>query len=172
MTSLLGGKRVKKSCLEIDVIGDVDELNALIGIQIAELDGAFFESTREKLTRVQHILFHIGSNLAAAQTDLISVPSITSDHVSFLEDWIDNLQDELPALTQFILPGGHMAAGQSFFARAICRRAERGVITLSDEYDLDLHIKEFLNRLSDLLFVLGRWINLKSSHDETIWKKE
>ncbi len=171
MTSLLGGKRVKKSCLEIEAIGDVDELNALIGIQIAELEDDIFEDVKKKLASVQHVLFHVGSNLAAAQTDLIAVPKVTSDHVQFLENWIDELQDELPILTQFILPAGHIAAGQSFFARAICRRAERGVITMSDQYAIDVHILKYLNRLSDLLFVLGRWINAKNSIQDVAWEK-
>ena len=166
-TSLLGGQRVKKSCLEIDAIGEVDELNASIGILISLLD-----SPPGQLITVQHQLFVVGSNIADVQMQLGSVPKLCPEDITALEQWIDAMETELPKLTQFILPGGHTAAAQSFLARAICRRAERRVVDVQTKYPaLDPFVKQYLNRLSDALFVLGRWINKKSDSAEVAWKK-
>ena len=122
--------------------------------------------------RVQHRLFTIGANLAAVQTDLITVPKLKDNDVVELEQWIDAMETALPELTQFILPGGDKGAAQSFFARAICRRAERAVVELSETAVLDSLMQKYLNRLSDALFVLGRWINAKQSVKEEIWRKD
>ncbi len=171
-TSLLGGKRVSKSCVEMGAIGEVDELNTAIGLLIAELETPMFEEEKNKLIHVQHLLFNLGGMIAAVQTDLITVPTVTSMHVEELERWIDELEKNLTPLTQFILPGGHHAAAQSFMARAICRRAERSVVTLRQRYeDLDPTIQQFLNRLSDALFVLGRFINKQQNILDVAWKK-
>lgn len=171
-TSLLGGKRVSKSCIEMGAIGEVDELNTAVGLLIAELEPSVFAEELNKLTHIQHLLFNLGGMIAAVQTDLISVPTVTTAHVEELEAWIDAMDKELTPLAQFILPGGHRAAGRSFMARAICRRAERSVVTLRQRYeDLDPTIQQFLNRLSDLLFVLGRYINKKYGVEDVAWKK-
>lgn len=175
-TSLLGGKRVSKSCIEMGAIGEVDELNTHIGILISMLEGEATGMGRDeavpRLYNVQHLLFNLGGMIAAVQTDLVSVPTVKTAHVEELELWIDAMDKELPPLTQFILPGGHGAAAQAFLARAICRRAERSVVTLRQRYeDLDPCLQQFLNRLSDALFVLGRFINKKTGSPETCWKK-
>lgn len=170
-TSLLGGKRIKKNCIEMHAIGEVDELNASIGVLISllEVDGS--DDVQSRLVHVQHRLFTIGANLAAVQTDLIHVPQLKEDDVVELEQWIDAMEIELPELTQFILPGGDKAAAQSFFARAICRRAERQVVELSQTASLDSLLQKYINRLSDTLFVLGRWINVKQGVVEEKWEK-
>ncbi len=171
-TSLLGGKRVSKSCIEMGAIGEVDELNTAVGLIIAELDSDKFAEEKTKLTNIQHLLFNLGGMIAAVQTDLISVPKVTMHHITELEQWIDEMETMLTPLTQFILPGGHHAAGRSFMARAICRRAERSVVMLKQRYeDLDPTIQQFLNRLSDALFVLGRLINKKYGVEDVVWKK-
>lgn len=167
-TALLGGKRVKKSCIEMKAIGEVDELNGALGVLGAQLTNA---RTQAKIRSVQHVLFNLGANLAAAQTDLVQVPKVTDAQVEELEQWIDAMEAELPPLTQFILPGGTMAAAQSFYARAICRRAERQVVSLGEKYYLEQIFQQYLNRLSDTLFVLGRWINYKDAKEEIIWQK-
>jgi cob(I)alamin adenosyltransferase len=169
-TSLLGGKRVDKSCLEIDAIGEIDELNGSIG-QLISLLPKNADASREYLLNVQHTLFVIGANLAAVQTDLVNVPAMTEKNVSVLEDWIDSMEKDLTPLTQFILPGGHKAAAMSFFARAVCRRAERKAVELKKTYELRPLILEYLNRLSDALFVLGRYINKTSGKPDVLWKK-
>jgi len=172
-TSLFGGKRVKKSCLEIDVIGDVDETNALIGVVVSTLKkGEDVYAAKETLMTVQHRLFVIGSNIAAVQMNLGKMPQIVQADVQGLEDWIDAMEHELQPLRQFILPGGHEAAAHTFVARAICRRAERRYVDLVQKYpELNPLIGQYLNRLSDVLFVLARWINCKSGNDDVIWKK-
>ena len=179
-TSMLGGKRVSKSCLEMEAIGEVDELNAFLGMLIEELED--FEQEKNKLTDIQHQLFIIGSNLAALQASLIKIPKLKKIEITKLENWIDKMDKELPELKNFILPGGCEEASLAFYARAICRRAERRMIGLSEKYNnlprserssttgVPDNIKQYLNRLSDLLFVLGRWLNFKNGVKEVKWK--
>lgn len=172
-TSLIGGKRVKKSCLEIDVIGDVDETNALIGVLVSELKKSNeFKKPKENLVDIQHSLFVIGSNIAAVQMSLGEMPQLTKDHVVGLERWIDDMENDLDPLTQFILPGGSEPSGHAFVARAICRRAERRYVDLVTQYpELNSLNGQYLNRLSDVLFVLARWVNKKSGIEDVVWKK-
>lgn len=169
-TSLLGGTRVKKHGLEMQAIGDVDELNASIGFLISLLPQE--DTHREILEEVQHRLFDVGSLLAASRTDLFQLQEIEEHDVLFLEQWIDQMHEELPPLTQFILPGGTPAAAQSFFIRAVCRRAERSVVALGEEVKLNIFLRQYLNRLSDALFVFGRWLNAANGEGETVWKKK
>ncbi|MBT4120425.1 MAG: cob(I)yrinic acid a,c-diamide adenosyltransferase [Candidatus Magasanikbacteria bacterium] len=166
-TSMLGGKRISKSCLEMEAIGEVDELNAGLGVLIAELDS----EVGEKLVQVQHKLFVIGSNLAGLQTDLDSLPKLKKEDVEYLENWIDEMNKDLPELNNFILPGGCEGAALSYQSRTVCRRAERVMIGLSEKYEVDDLIKQYLNRLSDLLFVLGRWLNKQEGVKEESWVK-
>ncbi len=169
-TSLLGGKRVSKNCIEMQAIGEVDELNAYIGVVVSGMS-AEFAAEKEKLTRVQHKLFNIGSNLAAVQTDLIAVPKLLPQDVAALESWMDEMTAGLEPLTQFILPGGNTLAAQSFYARAICRRAEREMVELSLHYELDPLLIQYINRLSDALFVLGRFVNKRQNIHDVAWEK-
>jgi cob(I)alamin adenosyltransferase len=172
-TSLIGGKRVKKNCLEIDVIGEVDETNALIGVLISELPEDAFRTALERLQTVQHRLFVVGSNIAGVEMKLDKkMPQLTEGDVQELENWVDEMEGELDPLTEFILPGGHEAASHSFLARAVCRRAERRFVDLVEKHpELSPLLKQYINRLSDVLFVLGRWINKKSGHADVVWKK-
>lgn len=172
-TSLFGGKRIKKSCLEIDAVGEVDETNALIGVLVSELGKhEMFDQAKERVWMVQHRLFTIGSNIAAVQMDLGKMPQLTPADIGALESWIDEMEKDLEPLTQFILPGGHEAAGHAFVARAVCRRAERKVVQLVEQYPaLSPLLVQYLNRLSDVLFVLARWVNKKSGHHDVTWKK-
>lgn len=168
-TSLLGGKRVFKNCVEMEAIGEVDELNSSIGLLVAHLD----KDSEEKkcLQKIQNKLFDIGSNLAAVQTDIIKVPQINTNDLEFLENRIDKMTAELPELTQFILPGGSVQASLAFQARAICRRAERVVTKLNQHYELNENIPKYLNRLSDYLFTLARYFNKIENIEEITWQK-
>lgn len=168
-TSLLGGKRVSKSCIEMDAIGEVDELNAFLGVLIEEIEEDF-KQEKNKLMNVQNCLFVVGANLAAVQTKLKNIPKLKSSEITKLEKWIDKMEKELTPLKNFILPRGAEGAVYSFYARAICRRAERAMVGLSEIYEVDNNIKKYLNRLSDCLFVLGRWLNMKEKVEETVWK--
>lgn len=168
-TSLLGGKRVGKNCIEIDAIGEVDELNSCVGVLIEKMS---FQEVKQKLSVIQHNLFTVGSMIAAVQTGLVKVPELTESSVSDLEQWIDTMTLELPALTHFILPGGGCSASYSFFVRAVCRRAERRVVELAKKNSvLNPSVLHYLNRLSDLLFVLARWLNMKEGVHEVEWRK-
>ncbi|OGH85861.1 MAG: ATP:cob(I)alamin adenosyltransferase [Candidatus Magasanikbacteria bacterium RIFOXYC12_FULL_33_11] len=169
-TSLLGGKRVFKNCVEMEAIGEVDELNSFLGTLVSYLDEKF-EIEKEYLQKIQNKLFDLGSNLAAVQTDLVKVPKIKDTDLEFLENGIDEMTKDLPELTQFILPGGSTKASFSFQARAVCRRAERIIIKLDQHYELDANIPKYLNRLSDYLFTLARYLNKKENIEEVTWKK-
>lgn len=154
----------------MQAIGEVDELNAYVGVVISLMPTQFI-TEKEKLTRVQHKLFNVGANLAAVQTDLISVPKLLPQDIAGLEHWIDEMTAELEPLTQFILPGGSHIAAECFYARAICRRAERELVGLGLHYELDPLLAQYLNRLSDALFVLGRWMNKKQNILDVNWEK-
>jgi len=169
-TAMLGGKRVKKSCLEMEAIGEVDETNAAIGLLLSQLDGEFVE-VKERLVEVQKKLLVIGSNLAALQTATVPVPELKEADVTGLEEWIDEMASDLPELTQFILPGGHKDAANAYIARTVCRRAERCLIGLSEKYEVEPVLKQYLNRLSDCLFILARWLNLQQGVEEIKWEK-
>lgn len=168
-TGLLGGKRVRKDTPEIEAIGTVDELNGTLGVLAASLGSD--EKTLASLRKIQHSLFVVGGQLAAVQTELISVPELSEQITVELENWIDELSAELPELTQFILPGGTTSAAQAFLARAICRRAERQVVTLTATYPKLITVQRYLNRLSDAFFVLARWFNVRANQPEIFWEK-
>lgn len=172
ITSLLGGKRVRKSCIEIDAIGEVDELNSFLGVLVSLLPIETYKTQKEQLLRIQHQLFNVGGMIAATQTDLVEVPKLTLEHVEDLEKWIDSLQEMIPLLTQFILPGGNRISAVCHHARAVCRRTERRLVELKAGFDMDNQPLFFLNRLSDYLFVLGRYINMKEGNEEVVWKKD
>ncbi|MFA7245044.1 MAG: cob(I)yrinic acid a,c-diamide adenosyltransferase [Candidatus Magasanikbacteria bacterium] len=169
-TSLLGGKRVFKNCVEIEAIGEVDELNSFLGMLLSSLENNF---KKEKLflQKIQNNLFNIGSALAAVQTDLVKIPQINKSATNSLEKAIDQMEKELPKLTQFILPGGHTSASLAFQTRAVCRRAERIIIKLNEHYVINKNILSYINRLSDYLFVLARYLNKKENVAEITWKK-
>lgn len=167
-TSLLGNKRVKKCCLEIDGIGEIDELNAMLGVLVSELKNSEFQNVIKKIAQIQRNLFVIGSNVAALEAELDKVPKLKEQAVLDLENWIDKMEKDLKPLHNFILPGGSRAAAQCFLARAVCRRAERVFISVKKDHPrIGQYIGQYLNRLSDALFVLARWLN----KEDVVWKK-
>ncbi|MEZ6071774.1 MAG: cob(I)yrinic acid a,c-diamide adenosyltransferase [Pirellulales bacterium] len=166
-TSLLGGRRVSKSDLRIEAIGAVDELNASLGVVRSLLEDRGVDATLE---RVQHELFAIGAELANPEPAKSRTPVIGLPEIEQLESTIDRLEAELPPLTQFILPGGGPAGATVHLARTICRRAERCVVTLrQDDSHLASHVVVYLNRLSDLLFVMARAVNRAAGREEQPW---
>ncbi len=167
-TGLLGGARVPKHDHLIEVIGDIDELNAALGVLYAE------QTIKHPpiLTKIQHTLFVIGSRLASLRTNSLPQADVSEKAILELENWIDEMDAMLPRLTQFILPGGHQAAAQAFLVRAICRRAERHMSPLL--FEKPGHLDScftYLNRLSDALFTYARYINAESKTTETPWVK-
>jgi len=167
-TSLLGGTRVPKYHERIEAYGTVDELNSFIGL-IRDQD--IPEHFREILIQVQNNLFTAESHLAADQIDnTIHLPKLSEDHIVLLEKEIDKMNEVLPEIRNFILPGGHPVVSQCHIARTICRRAERLTIKLAEKYEVDIIIIKYLNRLSDYLFVLARMIAHEFGAGEIVWK--
>ena len=162
-TGLADGSRVAKDAPRIEAIGAVDELNSTIGVLLAE---ELPETIRATFVAVQHDLFDLGGEL--------SIPGhavMTEAHVSRLERELDALNAELPALKDFILPGGSRAAAAAHVARAVCRRAERRLVTMSAAETLPPVLRHYLNRLSDLLFVAARALNRAAGRGDVLWQQ-
>jgi cob(I)alamin adenosyltransferase len=168
-TTGLGIKtRVAKDSDRVEAYGTVDELNSAIGVVIAS---GVHESLREPLTRVQNDLFHLGSDLCVPEEekDSFPVPRIEERHVALLEQWMDAWSEELEPLANFVLPGGAPGAAALQLARAVCRRAERRVISLARNEPVGPFAVRYLNRLSDALFVAARYENAKRGVPEPVW---
>lgn len=172
-TGLFGGPRVSKDNGRIEAYGTVDELNAAIGIVRSR---GLPMQIDTQLQTIQHELFSIGAELATPNPDQHAMRIIGATHIERLEQWIDQHEGTLPALKNFILPAGDSATTSTHLARSICRRAERRVVTLArqieaDESPISDEIIMYLNRLSDLMFVLARVINQSSGGDESAWQR-
>jgi cob(I)alamin adenosyltransferase len=168
-TGLLGGRRLPKDDVRVDAYGTIDELNAMLGLARAQ----GLDSVADRLVaQLQDELFAVGSALADVSPQGKFRNAITVEHAEHLESMIDELESELTALTQFILPGGTVAAAQLHLARTVCRRAERLVVKLSRQprEDVPRALIVYLNRLSDLLFVLARVVNRRDGVGDTLWK--
>jgi cob(I)alamin adenosyltransferase len=163
-TALGDGRRVEKDSLRIEAIGDLDELNSFIGMLATK---GLPEGMEEQLLQIQQQLFGVGAELANPGHYPLPEPAITG-----LEQAIDALTETLPPLKAFILPGGSPPAATCHFARSVCRRAERRVVALSHQETVDAGILKYLNRLSDLLFVMARTINQATGGAETPWHRE
>lgn len=175
-TGLFGGKRIRKNSNRMHAIGTVDELNAWIGLlRTHTLPRKLVECIRVKqeLEHIQHDLFVIGAMLATpfAKTKSSSL-RLSTDRVCDLEKCIDTLDATLPKLKHFILPGGHEFTAHIHIARAVCRRAERIIVSYAQKEKLDPVIQIFLNRLSDFLFILSRAVNHATQHTEIFWQKK
>ena len=167
-TGLLGGTRVPKDHLRVAAYGDVDELNALLGLVKAQADG----SLARLLGQIQRDLFALGAQLADPTARVArrkAKATVGAAHTRRLERAIDKAEAGLPALTAFILPGGTSLGAHLHLARTVCRRAERAVITLNRDTPLDPRLLEYVNRLSDLLFVLARAANHAAGQGEDRW---
>jgi cob(I)alamin adenosyltransferase len=164
LTGLADGSRAEKDSLRISVIGDVDELNSLLGLLIAiNID----EEIKACLLDIQHILFDLGGELAIPDSEML-----IETRVQYLEKAIDQYNACLPPLKEFILPGGSVPAAVCHTARAVCRRAERQLVSLSKEVSINKVSLKFLNRLSDLLFVFARTLALSEGGKEIYWQSE
>ncbi|MBI3618580.1 cob(I)yrinic acid a,c-diamide adenosyltransferase [Candidatus Peregrinibacteria bacterium] len=153
-TSLFGGKRIPKDDARIHAYGTVDELNACIGLVLAEATAP--SALRERLLRVQHLLFRLGGDLATPLATREKEDRIGSSHVREIDVGIVSLEALLPPQTHFILPGGNRRASLLHLARTVCRRAERWVVTLEKREEINHDVLIFLNRLSDYLFLAAR----------------
>ena len=171
-TSLVGGQRVSKTCARLESYGTVDELNSQIGLLITYCKE---EADRNFLTEVQNTLFVVGGYLATDNSlrEVRTFNIVTPDMVLAIEQQIDAINAILPPFRHFILPGGGRAAAVCHVCRAVCRRAERRILTLCEEgTEVDGNVIAYINRLSDYLFVLARKLNLDENLPEIIWRKE
>lgn len=159
-TGLVTGERISKSSIRIEAIGSVDELNSFIGLSMSEVMPVI---VRDALHQVQHTLFDIGGEIATPNTNTIKANKVTQ-----LEKIIDDLTSRLDVLREFILPGGYKTASQLHVARSICRRAERNCIALGNVNPVTLR---YLNRLSDMLFTMARYLNACEGYKDVTWKK-
>ncbi|MEZ5063154.1 MAG: cob(I)yrinic acid a,c-diamide adenosyltransferase [bacterium] len=162
-TSLIGGARVSKAEPRVAAYGDVDELNAVLGLAHSHVHS--WAQLRERLEAIQRVLFGIGAELATGVEGRELRGRATEEDVVALEHSIDGMEAELPELTSFILPGGGPAGASLHVARTVCRRAERAVVALGAR---DVVLR-YLNRLSDWLFVAARYVNTRERHPEIPW---
>jgi len=163
-TGLANGERVDKADPRVAAFGDVDETNSALGLLLAEPE--LSSAVRAPLERIQHELFEIGAELS-----LPGYVKIGAEHVTQLERDLDGLNEDLPPLKEFVLPGGTRAAAACHLARTICRRAERSAWQASKITALNPDLLRYLNRLSDLLFVMARWLARQNGGQETLWRR-
>jgi cob(I)alamin adenosyltransferase len=167
-TALFGGKRVSKADLRIETYGTVDELNSYVGLV---RDQAVNQNRKSILVEIQDRLFTIGSILATEPGNTkVKVPSLIQEDVTVLEKEIDGMDASLPPMKSFVLPGGHQSVSFCHVARTVCRRAERLVIALDAQEKIDALVIQYLNRLSDYLFMLSRKMSAELSAEEMPWK--
>lgn len=162
-TGLGDGSRVPKDDARVEAFGTVDELNSILGVLAAhELP----DKTADEISEIQHDLFDLGGELCVP-----GLEAMTESQVERLETWLDAMNGALDPLEEFILPGGTQAASYCHLARTVCRRAERRMITLARETDVNPAGLHYLNRLSDLLFVLARHLNKQAGKPDVLWQR-
>ena len=164
MTGLGDGRRIAKDSLRVRVMGDVDELNCTLGLVLV---APLRDEIRATLSEVQHKLFDLGGELC-----MPDYAAISDDDIRWLEQELDHYNAALPSLKEFILPGGGQAAAACHLARAVCRRAERQLVALAREETINPQARMYLNRLSDLLFVLSRVLARDEGGSEVMWRHE
>lgn len=162
-TGLGDGSRTAKDAPRIQALGEIDETNAAIGVLLCE---ALPDELHQMLRRVQNELFDLGGEICIPGSTIIQEAQI-----KWLEESVDQLNAPLPRLKEFILPGGSRAAAQAHLARTVCRRAERAVVTLAQNESVAPCARQYLNRLSDLLFVIARSLNLAAGGSDVLWQK-
>lgn len=166
-TSIIGGVKLKKSDIRINAYGTVDELNSWLGV-VKNIDDIINDNI---IQNIQNTLFSIGSHLAShPEKSKMKLPEISPLEIEKLEKEIDRMEDKLPVLTNFIIPGSSIENGYCNVARSVCRRAERCVVELSLNSYVDTIIITYLNRLSDYLFVLSRYVTIKQGGQDVKWR--
>jgi cob(I)alamin adenosyltransferase len=167
-TGLIGGTRVLKNSIRIEAYGTVDELNSHIGLlRDQEINSQYIM----QLLEIQDRLFTIGASLAVDPLkSTMKIPGLNQSDVDFLEKWMDEMDEQLPEMKNFILPGGHTIVSYCHIARCVCRRAERMIIELAQQEVVSELLIAYINRLSDYLFVLGRKISHDFNAPEIPWK--
>lgn len=169
MTSLVGGCRVPKNCARLEAYGTVDELNSHLGLLLASMSD---ETAKKQVVECQNVLFCMGAVLASdEETGRCTMQSVEASDVEALERVIDEWSAMLPPWRGFVLPGGAESAARAQVCRAICRRAERQILTLAEEVTISSQLLQYVNRLSDFLYVLALRENFLAGKDEILWQK-
>jgi len=163
-TGLGDGTRVDKDSMRVHAMGDVDELNSQIGLLLCE---PMPDDLREELVMIQHDLFDLGGELCIPGYQMIK-----DEHVERLDGLLEKYNATLPALTEFILPAGSRAASIAHVCRTVCRRAERAIVTLGKTETINEHPRQYVNRLSDLMFVLARMLNRFAGGSDVLWRHD
>ncbi len=174
-TTLFSGERIPKNNPFIEAIGNVDEANSAIGLALSLLPkDDTFNPARHQLETIQHALFDVGAALATPrscdQKNKLEKTRFDEEAIGSLEKWIDDMEEGLPPLKTFILPGGHPAGAALHLSRSIVRRAERSVLPLYEKADVTQAVLVYLNRLSDYLFMASRYLNQQLHEPETTWQ--
>ena len=167
-TSLFGGMRVSKSEQRLEAYGTVDELNSVLGVARA---GGLSSRLDEILEHLQHQMFSLGAELAAPDPAAQVMEPLGENTAKLIEQWIDEIEEQLPALKAFILPAGSPGAANLHLARCVCRRAEREIALLSESFEVRPAVLKYVNRISDLLFVMARKANQDAGVADVEWKK-
>ncbi|PIS09733.1 MAG: ATP:cob(I)alamin adenosyltransferase [Bdellovibrio sp. CG10_big_fil_rev_8_21_14_0_10_47_8] len=178
-TRLVDGRECSKASDRVESYGTVDELNSVLGLVHFDLQNSQLTELASTIFRIQNELFNLGSHLACENEELRKkLPSFDEDRIEQLEKAIDQMTEELPPLTNFILPGGGLGACHLHLARTVCRRGERSLVRLLDRLEPNKSSSEdlmralrYLNRLSDFLFVAARWTNFKLQISDVLWQK-
>lgn len=163
-TGMGDGSRIDKDSLRVAAIGDADELNSVIGIVVCKCEAGV---VKDSLITIQHDLFNLGGQLTMPECELI-----TEQRIQWLEQTLDKMNEDLPALKEFILPGGGEAASYCHLARTVCRRTERTIVALAKEFEFSKNVNIYINRLSDLLFVACRVLSRQAGESEVYWQSE
>ncbi len=168
-TSLVGGVRIKKSNIRLEAYGTVDELSAHLGMLVSMMEAG---DERDFIIRIQNNLFNVCTHLATDQSQTPVYPSahLAEGEIASLEQKIDSLMKQLPERQGFVLPGGVPAACQAHICRTVCRRAERRIVALAEEAQIAPEMQQYINRLSDYLFVLAKIINFNEGKSEIVWQ--
>ncbi|MFO1436287.1 MAG: cob(I)yrinic acid a,c-diamide adenosyltransferase [Gammaproteobacteria bacterium] len=176
-TALVGGERVRKTTTRVEAYGTADELNSVVGIlrtlveQHAHPESSFVTNSRAALQKLQNRLFDLGSLLAASDATHAGMPQISAADITWLEQEIDRMNENLPSLNSFVLPGGGMVNAYAHLARTVCRRLERSMWRLQEEAaNVPEPALVYVNRLSDYLFVYARWAAQQNGESEYLWE--
>jgi cob(I)alamin adenosyltransferase len=174
LTGLVSGRRVLKSDLRLECYGTVDELNSALGMVRSSLESNpnLKKEFDEILNSIQNELFNIGSRLSCDDGVILTkLPNVSDQSITFMESHIDRMTKDLPELKNFILPGGNEPASILQWSRTVCRRAERLTVKLAQDEKIEALLIQYLNRLSDFLFVMARFANHKTGRPDILWKK-
>jgi len=168
-TSLVGGQRVSKASARLEAYGTVDELSSHLGLLAAMMGD---DAEKDMIIRIQNCLFNVCTNLATDQEQTLLYPSayLPEGEIERLEQKVDEIMQQLPERQGFVLPGGTKEAAQAHVCRTVCRRAERRIVALSEVAKITPNILQYVNRLSDYLFVLAKKINFNANHSEIVWQ--